>query len=133
MKCFRSESKILFYRCVPRTPVFWPSIDQNAIHIYHQRLNSQASPSHPNKVSATVNGKPAFVYFISILQVNTLTPADVCGLHELSEMPRISAVTIRTLLEVALRDFQPGSAMCCTELSRDPESRITGGLPSPEQ
>jgi DNA-binding transcriptional MerR regulator len=48
---------------------------------------------------------------------NKLLAGDLCGLHELAEMPRISAVTIRTLLEVALRDFQPGSAIFSQMLS----------------
>ena len=33
-------------------------------------------PTKLDNVSATVNGKPAFVYFISPLQVNILTPPD---------------------------------------------------------
>ena len=33
-------------------------------------------PTKLDRVSATVNGKPAFVYYISPLQVNILTPPD---------------------------------------------------------
>ncbi len=49
MKGVRSESEIRFDRCLPVTAVFWPPVDQNAIHIYHQRLNSQATLSLNNQ------------------------------------------------------------------------------------
>jgi uncharacterized protein (TIGR03437 family) len=37
---------------------------------------ANSMPTSLDKVSATVNGKPAFVYYISPLQVNILTPPD---------------------------------------------------------
>lgn len=43
MEGIRSESKILFDRCVPRTSVFWPPVDQNTVHIDHQCLDRQGS------------------------------------------------------------------------------------------
>ena len=38
-------------------------------------------PTQLDNVSATVNGKPAFVYYISPLQVNILTPPDALSGH----------------------------------------------------
>jgi len=50
MKRLRSESKILFNGCLPMTPVFWPPIDDNAVHINHQRLNRQAKSPHGSRI-----------------------------------------------------------------------------------
>ena len=98
MKCVRSESKIRFKRCVPVTPVFWPPVDQNAIHIYHQRLNSQDSPSlrhqcmfarrryAPTHASTTlvIINAPGFAHYVDGLSASrrftaTRCPAVLCG------------------------------------------------------
>ncbi len=39
------ESKILFNGCMPGTSVLWAPVDQDAVHVHHQSLNGQGSPS----------------------------------------------------------------------------------------